>query len=518
MIADLETAGREDLDRLYDVCVVGSGPAGMTVARRLAARGFTVALMEGGGLEIDGRSQDLYAGENLGLDYFTLDTTRLRYFGGSSNHWGGMSRALDEHDFEPKPRNAWSGWPITKRALDPYRSETDAILDLKPAAASPDLPLEDPLYRFRRISVRVSSPATRFAGKYRDEIERSDELQLVVNANLVDIRLTEDLGNVDTMVFRSYAPGDPGLRLRARRYVLCLGGIENPRALLNANGQLSNGIGNGHDLVGRFFSEHPHYVVADVLFERPELRPTRRWDFYSPTRAFLAEHQCLNFNIRLTPDVIRTDPVSPVKEVIRGAACAVPFSERLAERVLGRSLSCEKGGFATAFGGDDTGDGTGGEDTGTLQITSEQALNPESRVRLADDRDALGLRRIALDWQVTDLDYETMRIAAVGAGEVLAEQGLARVRLRDWLLADAPRLPGFESDEVGGHHHMCTTRMSRDPRRGVVDGNCRVHGIGNLHLGGSSTFATGGWANPTYTIVQLALRLGDHLADELTAS
>ena len=513
MIADLAAGGREGLDRVFDVCVVGSGPAGMTVARRLAAKGATVALMEGGGLEIDRDSQDLYVGENVGLDYFPLDITRLRYFGGSSNHWGGWCRPLDAHDFAPRPQNPWSGWPIAKSDLDPYRAETDAILDLRPAADVPDLPFADASYRFTRIQLRYSYPEpTRFATKYGDEIRASERIRLVLNANLVDIRLAQDLGSVEALVFRSLVPGDPDVAVRARAYVLALGGLENPRALLNADRQAAGGVGNAHGLVGRFFCEHPHYEVADVLFERPELRPDRPWDFYAPTEAFLAENECLNFNIRLIPAVVRERPISPIKEVVRGSACAVPFSERLAQAVLGRSLECEKGGFAAVFG-----DPPADADLGLLQITSEQALNPESRVRLSEARDALGLRRIVLDWRVTDLDLETMRIAALGFGAVLAEQGLARVRVRDWLAVEAPALPGLGREEVGGHHHMCTTRMSDDPRRGVVDRDCRVHGLANLYLGGSSTFATGGWANPTYTIVQLALRLGDHLAAGLGA-
>jgi choline dehydrogenase-like flavoprotein len=122
------------------------------------------------------------------------------------------------------------------------------------------------------------------------------------------------------------------------------------------------------------------------------------------------------------------------------------------------------------------------------------------------------MRRIALDWRLSAEDFATMRAAVTAFGAFTAEAGIGRLRVRDWLLAERPLPPGIAEDEVGGFHHMCTTRMSADPRNGVVDAQCRVHGLSNLYLGGSSVFATPGHANPTYTIVQLALRLGDHLA------
>jgi choline dehydrogenase-like flavoprotein len=267
---------------------------------------------------------------------------------------------------------------------------------------------------------------------------------------------------------------------------------------------VSGGIGNGHDLVGRYFSEHPHVVIADVLYEDEELDSATRRGFFSPSADFLEKNHCLNFNLRLFP-IVKQGEAPPPLGLTGRAACGMPFGERLAQSVLGRPLDCERAPPPPD------------ESTGTIMITPEQALNPDSRVRLSEERDPLGLRRVVLDWQLDDLDYESMRIAAIGFGGVLAEAGMARVRLRDWLTVDQPRLPGLDAGPVAGHHHMCTTRMSADRRRGVVDRNCQVHGVRGLYLGGSSVFATGGWANPTYTIVQLALRLGDHLADHLQA-
>ena len=136
-------------------------------------------------------------------------------------------------------------------------------------------------------------------------------------------------------------------------------------------------------------------------------------------------------------------------------------------------------------------------------------------MRLSDERDAFGLRRVALDWRLSEIDVYTMRTAVTAFGTHMAEQEIGRAQVGDWLMADPPRFPGVADDEVGGKHHMGTTRMAADPEKGVVDADCRVHGVENLYIGGSSVFATTGHGNPTYTLTQLALRLGDHLAARL---
>ena len=150
--------------------------------------------------------------------------------------------------------------------------------------------------------------------------------------------------------------------------------------------------------------------------------------------------------------------------------------------------------------------------TGVLRMAQEQAQNPDSRVMLGAERDAFGLHRVALDWRLSELDVHTMRTAVNAFGAHMAEQGIGRAQIRPWLLAEPAQIPGVLDDEVGGKHHMCTTRMAADPRHGVVDDDCRVHCVANLYIGGSSVFATTGHCNPTYTLTQLALRLGDHLA------
>jgi choline dehydrogenase-like flavoprotein len=135
--------------------------------------------------------------------------------------------------------------------------------------------------------------------------------------------------------------------------------------------------------------------------------------------------------------------------------------------------------------------------------------NPNSRVMLDDKRDALGLPRAKLDWRLTDTDKTTIRIAQEELSLAFGAAGLGRVKT---VFREAGPWP---STIQGGNHHMGTTRMSADPRTGVVDSDCRVHGLANLWIGGSSVFPTTGTSNPTLTILALALRLASHLKERM---
>jgi choline dehydrogenase-like flavoprotein len=507
MLHDTAGTGRAAFDRIFDVCVIGSGFAGITIARALGARGHSVALMEAGGLAPTDESQDLYRGEITGIDTHPLDTARLRFFGGTSGHWGGHVRPLDAAAFSPRAGHPGSGWPIAKTDLDPYFAETARILDI----ADPDfsdldtLPPDSP---FREIP-SVHSPPTQMGPKYLDEITASQTIHLGINANLVDLRLAEpDLARVEAAVFRSYDPGDPGFAVRARAYALCTGGIENARLLLNFTSQKPAGIGNEHGLVGRHFMDHPNAYVGEMIYAVREEGQRR----YVPGEAFLARNRTLPAFIVTSPRERRE--MSLVVEAVRDIRCHLPFADRLAEAVLGRPAICDTGGLAEWYRARDPENNPWGR----VFIHSEQSLNRDSCVTLSGERDALGLFRPRLHWAMLPRDYRSMRVNVIGLAEDLARRGIGRMRIADWLLAEEPHMPDLDTGmgPISSWHHIGTTRMSDDPRHGVVDRNCRVHDCENLYIGGSSVFATSGFASPTFTIVQLALRLGDHLDKTLS--
>jgi choline dehydrogenase-like flavoprotein len=486
MIEDAEDRADGRFDQPYDVAIIGSGPAGVTLARRLGARGLKVGLFEAGGLELTAASQELYRGTEVGQPYYALDAARLRYFGGSSNHWGGWTHALEAYDFTPNPDNPLSGWPIGKSDLDPYAAEAADILDLMADRKPPDFfpPDQD---RLKPLFFRFSRPTTRFGEKYRQELQASRHIEVVLNANLVDMRLDADGRTVREAVFQSYQRPEP-FTVRARAFALCLGGLENPRALLNMTGDVPVGLGNEHDLVGRYFMEHLHAEIARFVIRRP-----LTWMLgYAPTPKLMAAAHSLNFGLRVG-DFEQWNAGDFTGAMKPQPPCPFPFDKVLADAMAGDKPACP-GLVGDAF------------------IVAEQQLDPANRVRLGAGRDRFGLRQIELDWSLSQTDYRTMQTCAAEFGGQLAASNVGRLKVVDWLLAGAtPTLAQL----AGGNHHMGTTRMSADAKTGVVDADCRVHSLANLYIGGSSVFATSGHANPTYSIVQLALRLGDHLSGKL---
>jgi choline dehydrogenase-like flavoprotein len=509
MLHDVDTPeGRAAFARPFDVCVIGTGPAGTSLARRLAAQGLQVALMEAGGTEWSEESQAIAAGESIGLTYPDLEIARLRYLGGSSGHWNGLCRPLDATDFEARPGNPDAGWPISRADLDPYADDVRDILDLVPIDDEAGLGAETGKTEdgkgFRRLHYFRSAP-TRFGEKYLDELTAAPAIALGLHANLVDLRLDDALTTVTGAVFKGYAPGDEGFTVTARAYALCCGGIENARLLLNFTAQVPAGIGNQNDLVGRYFNDHPgtppplgEVILANV--------PTAETQFFALTEASVAEIGTLPMMVRINYAPRKT--LSLGKELARSLQCAVPLADRVTEAVLGDKLLCDTGGLEDWWQSRDQ----QAYPWGRVVTNSQAALNRDSRVMLADETDPFGMRRVKLDWQVSPIDDTTIRETTLAFAAWLADNGLGRMRIYDWVLTDTPiEVASATGESMSSWHHMCATRMSADPTMGVVDADCRVHGMTNLFIGGSSVFASTGFSNPTYTIVQLALRLGDHV-------
>ena len=491
-----------------DLAIIGAGPAGISIARAMAAPGTQVCLLESGGLDSAAEIQALYQGESTGIDY-PLAATRLRRFGGSSGHWGGYCRPLDPIDFEARDWVPLSGWPFGREALDPYWEAASRAVENAPAryedldywAANTGEPLVH--WRCGRIQTRLFqfSPPTRFGEHYRGELEQARDIHVLLHANVTRIAALPSAAAVDHLDIQTLTGRRH--RVHARRYVLAAGGIENARLLLLSDDIAPAGLGNQHDMVGRCFMEHPHLggfadvVIADlqrlprIYREQVMVDGRAARVSYVPDPDYLRRTRRLNISFTMSPigdlhddAATRTDPA--LSRQLDMLAAARPF---LADQAP-TSRPDASAGAGVRMG---------------IGCSCEQVPNPDSRVTLSGDTDALGLRRTRLDWRLTEQDRRSLvgNIEALGAA--LAAAGIGRMRPK---LADDGI---WEQRVAGGSHHMGTTRMSDDPKRGVVDRNCRVHGTDNLYIAGSSVFPTGGSANPTLNLLALAYRLVDHL-------
>jgi choline dehydrogenase-like flavoprotein len=477
----------------FDVCVIGAGVAGISLALNLS-KTLNVLLLEAGGFDNSVERISVYEGESVGQNYFDLRASRLRYFGGTSNHWGGDCRPLDELDFEKKSYVENSGWPIRKTDLDPFLPKAESILELSDDSWDPpEGYFEDSIGRSQDIRpIRFkSSPPTRFGQKYRRDIERQANISCLLNANVTEFRLRDDRSRVDHINVSDYSGNS--YKVPAGLFVLATGGIENPRLLLNSNRQVSSGLGNENGNVGRFFTDHFYTKAADFILEDHAKVFVEQYPFGDSFKGRLKDQICSWNWLHDSVESIRGQNMDCLSEIRHFFSPTRALMER--DQTLNFSLRMQ---VRTPGHGEAT--------DGKLFIGSEQAINPLSTVTLGTDTDMFGMQRVKLDWQLSDIDIRTLQLAAVRFGETIAGLSIGRLKIVDWMLADP-----FEYLGDGGHHHSCTTRMGETPENSVVDSNQKVFGIDNLYLAGSSVFSTSGEANPTLTIVQTTLRLAEHV-------
>lgn len=464
-------------EHTYDVCIAGTGPAGVTLAMQLSGRGLSVLLLEAGGEYFDEKSQAMFNGQLVGDQGFNMGINRLRYFGGSSNHWGGFCRPLDEADFRSKVDGVDTAWPISKRDTDPYLDQARDILEI--ACFNPDKPLNDML-----AHVQLTYSPVQFATKYREAIKRAATLNMCLNACVSNF--IEREGRVVAAQVRD--PQNNVYTVRARQFALTAGGIENSRILLWSNVQNEGRLVRDPSALGKYWMEHPHFTIGEaVLTGDPRIDPDRRGRaIISPSAKAMRERQILNCGLRF-----ETADYDGTKRLIGDLVCVAPGLGHWAMKQFGKNLVC---GAA-------------------IRAAWEQAPLASNQVRLGPDRDPLGMPRAQLHWKKSELELRTVRETVLLFAEYLASRNMARVRLRPWVLGNGT-YP--DDDEQIGNHHMGGTRMSKEAKTGVVDSNCRVHGLANLFVCGSSVFPSAGHANPTLSIVQLALRLAAHMSSTVT--
>jgi choline dehydrogenase-like flavoprotein len=390
------------------------------------------------------------------------------------------------------------GWPISREEmLGGNLHEAQEILDIAGKNESVDVADSDPSLLkqpgfdsplFNKAS-SAQSPPTRFFEKYGEELKQSSQIDVFYNANVFDLTLSDNLVRAKSVRVQNY--NGQISEIYADQYVLALGGIENVRILLNADHQIPAGIGNHSGMVGRCFMDSLDVPIGRFLVTDPNFWQLVRVNLV-PTETLMRESDVGSGIVTYTPNMMSSAALKSfgrlkvLREFIHQTGCLWPSMTELARKIV--DFNCPGDGVITS--------------------TFEQEPNPASRVTLIDEVDSLGLRRVQLNWQLGAGDLKTIRILSIESAKEMARLNRARVQLSRFILDAELEIP-----VEGFGHHMGTTRMSADPRYGVVDENCRVHGIRNLYIAGSSVFPICGGRNPTLTIVLLSLRLANFLSD-----
>lgn len=508
------------------VCIIGAGAAGITLALEFAGTATDVIMLESGGLSYNAATQALARGNVVGIHYPDLEVERVRFFGGTTDHWGGDCRPLDPEDFAERSWIPHSGWPFGVAELVPYYRRAAPVVEIRaherfgqpdwqalvrtsPPQSLPtfsaDTPIEPRIFQ--------ESPPTRFGKRYRAEIEGAKNVKVLLNANLVGF--STDPGQHEIRAAQVACLDGPRFTVKARTYVLATGAIENARLLQVVAGADGSGFGNAHGLVGRFFQEHVAYRAAAQMVPAEQLsfaanKAANQHGAIgaSFTERAQREQELPNFTMFLVALRAGADPPAIRSfQTLVGGMRAGKVPDRLwthIQQVLSDLPTVARYAVQRAS--------TSDVQIGTFEIVLalEQMPNPDSRVRLGRERDALGMPVAELEWRLSDLDRVAMLKCVDAVAREIGASGAGRAKVlmpadgHDWI------------DRVTlSHHPMGTTRMHADPRRGVVDPDCRVHGMENLYVAGASVFPTGGAASPTYSIVALAIRLADHLKGQL---
>jgi choline dehydrogenase-like flavoprotein len=497
------------------VCIIGGGAAGITLARNLKTID-DVLIIESGNFNMEGSTQALYKGENTSLPYHDLLSCRLRYFGGTTNHWGGYCRPNDPIDYEGRESLGLPKWPINEVTLSPYIAKAAKELGLKSEffnnesiLGNYDIPHTELIDReINELYTKVFqlTRKKRFAKTYKDELSEQANLQVCMNLNVIHIQL-DPKGNKVVSILCKTLKGKEVI-IEANNYILASHAIENARLLLNSNNVNKQGIGNDFDHVGRYFMDHIHIQATKLIpsdnfpfiYDRNVLRDMKLNANISFTDNYLRKNNILQYYCRFIPIYTQAQ----VRDSITGIKGEInkPFSNKLYEDIKV---------VLNDFGG------TKNQLLSNFRLTQpvpkyyyldqriEQAPNPNSRVVLSNDKDALGIPLANLEWNLNEHDYRTFEIgqekiikelSALGAGRFIIEK----------------ITPELVNERVAGHyHHIGTTRMSNNAEEGVVDANCKVHGIDNLYVAGSSVFPTAGYSGPTMMIVALSIRLAEHI-------
>jgi choline dehydrogenase-like flavoprotein len=534
-----------------DLCIVGAGAAGIAMALQFIDTEIDVLVLESGGMDAEPETQALYEGsvadERL---HSPPDRYRQRRFGGTTTIWGGRCMPFDSIDFEPREYVPHSGWPIAYDTLAPFYARANRLCEAGEFSYEASLALRgtgQPMIsgfeskHFTTDTLERFSCPTDFGLRYEHRLRRADNVTVLLHANVTAIELRAAGDRVQMLKVSTL--GGKTFPVHAKHFVLATGGLEVARLMLASRNVHKYGIGNDNDLVGRYYMCHLAGTIGTIKLDRPSGAINHSYEvsaegIYCRRRLALRpdvqrEHRLGNFIARLHHPRI-TDPahrnailsslylarafipyeyakrlhggepvgwrsqLEHVRNVVTGPLDAAAFAwhmlrdRKLADRKFPSIIIKSKANLYS------------------LDFHAEQQPNHSSRVGLGGDVDALGVPRLKIDWRYTNGDVDTVRRSLTLLREDLG-QSAAGVFDFD------PAAVEFEMTRYGayGGHHIGTTRMGSDPKSSVVDASCRVHGVGNLFVNGAATFPTSSQANPTLTVVALALRLADHVKELL---
>ncbi len=506
-----------DANEHFDVCILGAGAAGISLAVELSRQGKRVVVLEGGGPQIEEPSQDLYQSEIAGLHHDGIHAGRFRSNGGTTTKWGGQILELDDIDFEHRNWVPGSGWPIPKQDLLPFydlaiKMEGLERSTLSDAAVWDEIGLPNPEIPDLDTFLSRWCPETNFATLHGRVLAESGCISVWLHANAI----SPVIEGARIRGIRCRTLTGVEHTFHADQFAWCMGGIESSRFFLQPEQAQMPWQQNG--MLGQNFQDHlmvpaarleltdvgRFHVLFDNIFSRGyKYQPKIRLNFRHQKK-----HQILNVasKIMFASDAegVGGELKDTAKKLLRGRIRATSRQEltRLVRHapLLARQswhYKVKHRGYIESH-----------EDI-HLGIHCEQEPFGKSSITLSDTRDAVGMLRTKLDWKVSDLEIKTVRTFVEYAAHSL--RNVARVIPDPDLINDPDQ---FRKKCPDGYHHMGGMRMSVSPQDGLVDLNLKLHGVDNGYVCSGAVFPSGGFSNPTHTVIALAIRLAGHLSSK----
>ena len=509
-----------------DVCVIGSGAAGITLAHELNGTALSVLVLEAGGLSQDvAAEEDSFTIDHLGIPYGNAVPTRGRWYGGSTNLWFGRIALPDAIDFEQRPWVPFSGWPLGYEEIQPWLQKAATILDVPHFDKIridrwPSNPTIETFVQHGGAELEVFLWAEgMFMGpRHREVIRGSENVRLLLDSTAIELMPNDNSTLVETVA----VAGRAGNRftVKATTFVLAAGGLENPRLLLASRTRAPGGIGNAEDLVGRFYMDHPRgegLARVDLRgltreqLNRVSLLGEKSRSQYGKVQLRLTfparmqrDEQLLNHSLHahLVSDIHTSPGFLAAKRLV----ARVKGSRQPGSHLAGDLAAALRGTPAVLRFAVQKALGAMTPTELIVIDQMEQEPDPTSRITIDPRRtDAYGLPKVLLDWRVGASTYRSQRRMHGLFKDILEKVGIRTFR------SEVLDRPNETPRIVEMKHPSGTTRMHASPKQGVVDGDGRVHDVQNLYVAGTSIFPTVGHANPTLLIVALAARLAEHL-------
>lgn len=520
MIVDFSTS--TETQWTADICIVGSGVIGLAMVKELMTSGKRLIVLEKGGHEHSKQLEATQDCEITGHAFTGHRDGRVLGFGGTARAWGGQALPLDATEMRSRQWVNLEGWPIDPAELEQYYESIDEFLSVDKVSYDADLDALRKLKKTEFDQTLIRYHFSKWSRKpdisiaMRTQLMHASNVIVIENGTVCNLHMNEAHNRIEQVQIKNV--NHRVATIHARQFVLCMGGLENARLLLLSNTQSPQGIGNTHGNVGAFFQDHPTAQVGTVTSD-DEFQLQRKFNyfFYGKTRMLprlsLAHSAQRKHGVLAATAFVQFIPketalFSDLREMERLVRRGkLPSSKLLASPLvkfnqwtsLGRSAGEYL--FRKRLYTPDS--------TPRLTVMIEQTPSAESRVGLSNELDHQGLPKARIHWAISELTAKTLLVLCNVLDREFKRLKLGRIEWDAWTQKSEAAILENLCDAF---HHMGTTRMSEDPKDGVVDAQCRVHGLQNLYIAGTSVFVTSGHSNPTYTAIALAMRCANHLA------